>query len=186
MLRNGQRALFLEKLEDAVEGSGVRPFQVHVTGLDWVPNSDRTRWFLVLKLKGPETDGLNTLLAVTNCVARDSGLEMLYTGQEPQEDGLLEKESCMGGSGAGKKGLNRGKHKEFSAIVPADRTSRFHSSIAWQLEQPDKESLGSETALKSVGCLSISCDCLKVKIGNAIHDIPLTQRRLSEQALGRI
>lgn len=151
-----------------------------------MPNSERTRWFLVLRLKGPEADGLNSLLAAINCVARDSGLDMLYTEQESQEDRLLEKGPCMGESGAGKRRLNRGKHKEFSSIVPADRTSKFHSSIAWQLEQPDKEIVRSGDILKSVGGLSISCDCLKVKIGNAIHDIPLTEHRLSEQDLGRM
>jgi U6 snRNA phosphodiesterase len=186
MLRTEQRPIFLEKLQDAVEGSGVKPFQVHVTGLDWVPNSERTRWFLMLKLKRPENDGLNLLLAVTNYVAKDSGLEMLYTDQESREGGLPEKESPPGVSRAGRRGLNRKKHKEFPAMVSADYTSRFHFSIAWQLEEPGKRSIASVDALQPGKGLSISCDCLKVKIGNAIHDIPLLECRLSEQVLGRI
>ena len=184
MLRTEQRAEFLEKLEIAVVGSGVRPFHVHVTGLDWVPNSERTRWFLVLRLSRPGNDGLNHLLAATNCIARDSGLEMLYTDQEVSRDVLSEEESQVGEIPAGGKGRKSAKRGRLAATIPADHTSNFHFSIAWQLQDPGKGIIESADVLESMEYLSISCDCVKVKIGNAIHDIPLPGRRLSEQGLG--
>jgi hypothetical protein len=184
-LRTEQRAVFLEKLQNAVEGLGVRPFQVRVTGLDWVPNFERTRWFLVLRLKRPENDALNLLLAVTNCVARDSGLEMLYADQESREDGVLDEEPRLGRPPTDRRVLKHGKHGPFSGTLLADCTSKFHFSIAWQLEEPGKRSVEIADALESVEPLRISCDSLKVKIGNVIHNIPLPERRLSEQGLGR-
>ena len=172
VLRTEQRASFLEKLENAVGSSDVTPFQLHIAGLDWVPNSEKTRWFLVLKLKRPENDGLNLLLAVTNRVVRHSGLEMLYTDQDAEEDGVLEKEG-VDRLPVGKRGLKGRKHRRQDATVPADCTRKFHFSLAWQLEEPSKASIESTNALESVKRLSISCDLVKIKIGNTIHDIPL-------------
>jgi U6 snRNA phosphodiesterase len=184
MLRTEQRGAFLEKLEDAVGRSGVRPFQVFVTGLDWVPNANNTRWFLVLGLERPENDGLNHLLAVTNCVARDSGLEMLYADQEPCEEGLPDQPPRLVQLHAGRRGVRDKDYMQTPANAPADYSSKFHLSIAWQLQEPDKGGLASIEAIESVQQLSISCDCLKVKIGNAIHHISLSERRLSEQGSG--
>jgi hypothetical protein len=172
VLRTEQRASFLEKLEDAVKGSGVTPFQLRVSGLDWVPNSEKTRWFLVLKLEKPENDGLNLLLAVTNSVVRHSGLEMLYADQDTKEDGAQGKE-CVDRSTTGKRGLKDRRQRRQSATVPADCTGNFHFSLAWQLEEPERASIESADTLGPVKRLSISCDFVKVKIGNTIHDIPL-------------
>jgi U6 snRNA phosphodiesterase len=172
VLRTEQRASFLERLEDAVKGSGVTPFQLRVSGLDWVPNSEKTRWFLVLKLEKPENDGLNLLLAVTNSVVRHSGLEMLYANQDTKEDGALGKE-CVDRSTIGKRGLKDRRQMRQSATIPADCTGNFHFSLAWQLEEPERASIESADTLGPVKRLSISCDFVKVKIGNTIHDIPL-------------
>jgi U6 snRNA phosphodiesterase len=172
VLRTEQRVSFLEKLENAVRSSDVAPFQLQVSGLDWVPNSEKTRWFLVLKLEKPENDGLNLLLAVTNSVVKQSGLEMLYADQDAKEDGALEKE-CVDRSTAAKRGLKDRKQTRQSATVPADYTENFHFSLAWQLEEPERASIESAEALGPVKRLSISCDFVKVKVGNTIHDIPL-------------
>jgi U6 snRNA phosphodiesterase len=184
MVRTEHRTAFIQKLEEAVERSGVKPFRVHVTGLDWVPNSEKTRWFLVLRLGRPGNDGLNLLLAAMNCVARDSGLEMLYGTQEATEDGASDKELRIDKLPAGRTRLIDVKHRRLASMVQADCTSKFHLSIAWQLEEPGQENLESVGALKSVESFSISCNCVKVKIGNAIHDVALGERRLSEQGSG--
>ena len=185
VLRTEQRASFLEKLENTVGSSDVTPFQLHIAGLDWVPNSEKTRWFLVLKLKRPENDGLNLLLAVTNSVVRHSGLEMLYTDQDAEEDGVLEKE-CVDRLPAGKRGLKDRKQRRQGATVPADCTGNFHFSLAWQLEEPSKASIESADALESVKRLSISCDLVKIKIGNTVHDIPLPDGTLTAHCLGNM
>lgn len=185
VLRTEQRAPFLEKLENAVGSSDVTPFQLRVAGLDWVPNSEKTRWFLVLKLERPENDGLNLLLAVTNSVVRHSGLEMLYADQDTKEDGVLEKE-CVDGSTAGKGGLKDKKRRRQSATTPADCTRNFHFSMAWQLEEPDRASIESADTLGPVKRLRISCDFVKVKIGNTIHDIPLLDGTSTAHCLGNM
>jgi U6 snRNA phosphodiesterase len=184
-LRTEQRASFLEKLENAVGGSNVTPFQLHVAGLDWVPNSEKTRWFLVLKLKRPENDGLNLLLAVTNSVVRHLGLEMLYTDQDAEGDEALEKE-CVDRLPADKRGLKDRKQRRQGATVPADRTGNFHFSLAWQLEEPSKASIESADALEPVKRLNISCGLVKIKIGNTIHDIPLPDGALTAHCLGNM
>ena len=183
MLRTEQRASFLEKLENAVGSSDVTPFQLHIAGLDWVPNSEKTRWFLVLKLKRPENNGLNLLLAATNSVVRHSGLEMLYTDQDAEEDGVLENE-CVDRLPAGKRRLKDRKQRIQGATITADCSGNFHFSLAWQLEEPSKASIESAGALESVKRLSISCDLVKIKIGNTIHDIPLPDGTLTAHCLG--
>lgn len=186
MLRTEQRGAFLKKLEDAVGSSGVRLFQVLVTGLGWVPNANNTRWFLVLRLERPDNDGLNELLAVTNYVARDSGLEMLYADQNPCEEQLPDQPPRLVQLRASRRGLNGNEYMQVPAKVPADCTSKFHISIAWQLEEPCKGGLERIETIQSVQNLSISCDCLKVKIGNTIRHISLPERRLSQQDPGGI
>ena len=161
------------------------PFQLHVAGLDWVRNSEKTRWFLVLKLKRPENDGLNLLLAVTNSVVRHLGLEMLYTDQDAKGDGALEKE-CVDRLPADKRGLKDRKQRRQGATVPADRTENFHFSLAWQLEEPSKASIESADALEPVKRLNISCGLVKIKIGNTIHDIPLPDGALTAHCLGNM
>jgi hypothetical protein len=179
MLRTEKRGAFLEKLANAVGSSGVRPFQVLVVGLDWVPNENNTRWFLVLRLERPENDGLNHLLAMTNCVARNSGLEMLYADDEPYDERVPDQLPRLIQLPAGERELSDKEHKQTPAEVPRDCTSKFHLSIAWQLGEPDKRRLESIGAIQSVQHISISCESLKVKIGNAIHDISLPERRFS-------
>jgi hypothetical protein len=132
-LRAEQRSVFLEKLGDAVIGSGVRPFHVTVTGLAWVPNSQRTRWFLVLGLKRPGNDGLNHLLALTNCIARDLRLEMLYADEEAKGDVSSEGGPHDGEVPIGGKELKSRKHGRSAAKSPVDCTSKFHLNIAWQV-----------------------------------------------------
>jgi hypothetical protein len=183
VLQTEQRASFLEKLENAVGSSDVTPFQLHVAGLDWVPNSQKTRW--LLKLKRPENDGLNLLLAVTNSVVRHLGLETLYTGQDAEEDEVLEKE-CVDRLPAGKRRLKGKKQRRQGAKVPADCTGKFHFSLAWQLEEPSKASIESADALESVKRLNISCDLVKIKIGNTVYDIPLPDGTLTAHCLGNI
>lgn len=154
VLRTEQRADFQDALETGVRETGLRAFRVHATDLSWEPNFEKTRWFLVLRLGRPEGDRLNKLLAITNRVVRDLGLPLLYEGRRDVED----------------------------------HTSSFHISIAWQLEEPgsrQRDALsvvdGEDEAIRN---LSILCDCLKVKIGNTVHDIPLPERRQSVQGLG--
>lgn len=183
MLRTEQHAIFLEKLEDAIGASGIGPFHVDVARLEWAPNSDWTRWFLVLSLNKPVNDGLNTLLATTNYVARDLGFETLYVDLDDCKEGLPKKKLHVDLLHTATKVPDNREPREVSKIVPANCTSKFHLSIAWQLEEPSKASVKEFATPQPVDHLTIPCDCLKVKIGNVIHDIPLRGRGQSEQGL---
>ena len=184
ILRTEQREVFMEKLQDAVEDSGVRPFSLQVSGLEWVSNSEKSRWFLVLRLKRPANDGLNLLLATTNGIAKDSGLGLLYADEESNQAEILERGSCQGSSPMTKIEFKGGKQRRLAGTVPADCTSKFHLSIAWQLGEPVRKTSEIADTIESAEFLSISCNCLKVKIGNAVHDIPLPERTSSQQGLG--
>ena len=184
MLRTEQRTGFLEKLQDAVEGSGLRSFTIYATGLDWVSNSEKSRWFLALRLKRPDDNGLNRLLAVTNSVASDFGLETLYADEGSEQDQWTGKETRVSRTSGVRKEFKNGKQRPLAGPVPADCTSKFHFSIAWQLEEHDGKSSESPDIIESANRLGISCDCLKVKIGNVVHDLPLPQLRPSQQGLG--
>jgi len=65
--------VFLSALEQAIKSSAIRPFDVGFSSLGWVPNYEKTLWFLVLRASKPETDGLNKLLHVSNKVAAEFG-----------------------------------------------------------------------------------------------------------------
>jgi hypothetical protein len=117
-------------------------------------------------------------LGATNSVVRHSGLETLYADQDAKKDGVLDKE-CVDRSTAGKRGFKDRKQRRQGATVPADCTGKFHFSLAWQLVEPSRASIESADALESVKRLSISCDFVKVKIGNTIHDIPLLDGTLT-------
>ena len=109
---------------------------------------------------------------------------MLYADEEAKGDGLSEGGSQAGELLVGGQGLKSRKHRRTAVKAPLDCTSKFHFSIAWQLQEPTRELMKSTHALASMEHFKISFECLKVKIGNAIHDIPLSEHILSEQHLG--
>ncbi|KUL82275.1 hypothetical protein ZTR_10767 [Talaromyces verruculosus] len=65
-LTTDQKQPFIEAFERAIKSSNTQRFTVVPDTLDWVSNTERTRWFLVLKLKKPTGDNLNRLLQISN------------------------------------------------------------------------------------------------------------------------
>ena len=59
-------------------------FEVAFSSLDWVPNFEKNRWFLVLRVKVPENNGLNKLLHVSNTVVQEYGQAPLYVEASPR------------------------------------------------------------------------------------------------------
>jgi len=131
-----------------VRATSLRPFDVNVAGIDWVPNYENTRFFLVLRLARPRHDELNQLLHLTNGCATRFNLPLLY------EDG---------------------RPGRVSRIV--DRSSAFHMSIAWQLQEPSMEQkkriAGMNAAL--IQKSNIPFDAVKLKVGNVVKDIILSR-----------
>jgi len=154
VLDTDQRDLFQENLGANLMGSNVKPFCVRVTGLDWVPNHERTRFFLVLRLRKPDNDELNKLLSLCNKSALRFGLPLLYQSPErtPRRSSLSQQ----------------------SDLLTADRSDAFHISIAWSLSEPSEQIKQGIEAIKldQLCELDIYFSLLKVKIGNVVTDLP--------------
>ncbi|KAF3905588.1 hypothetical protein AA313_de0208548 [Arthrobotrys entomopaga] len=148
VLRTEERDNFMTSLERGVERTGIDPFEVRFTNLEWVPNQDRTRWFWVMRASSPvqsrqRQQSLALLLTMCNQVVRRHNQQELY---------LKDRRG----------GVRDG----------------FHVSLGWSLTEPTKElSEDILTAVASVQSdlaeLRMRCDTLKVKIGNAVHTINL-------------
>lgn len=168
VLKTDQKAAFQECLASKVSRSHVKPFTVEVTGLDWVANQDRSRFFLVLRLKRPDNDELNVLLSECNAVARQFGLPTLY---DDDDDGEYDHNY-------------KAKHGR-----KRDRSDAFHISIAWTLQVPanqgNEKGMGKgkgggqllgELVGDDVRGLKVRFSLLKLKIGSTVTDLPFVKR----------
>lgn len=176
MLKTQQRDDFLDAVTARIRASGVRPFTVRFGNPKWVPNFERTRWFLVVGLEQPEHDELNRLLVACNDASRAIGLGALYDrdefATESKDAPVLEKK------------------KKYSADFreSADRSERFHVSLAWKLEPPSDELLDpladpqvAKLVRDSISdALSLRFNEVKVKIGNAVHSLDLCAKAVVE------
>lgn len=126
--------------------------------LDWVSNTERTRWFLVLRLKKPKDDNLNRLLRISNQILGSYGQPSLYAAEKGSENG----------------GSKHDKSK--SRLTEAeDFTNCFHISLAWSLTEPslEEQERVSSIALDEMKFLEISFSSVKAKIGNVVHSLNL-------------
>ena len=151
VLETEQKDAFQQAVKDAIRDPGVRSFIVSPVSVDWVPNSDKSRYFLVLKLTRPPNNDLNKLLRACNACARRYKLQELYQAAEPELSPNLETRTTE------------------------SKDNPFHISIAWTLYKP---SVSATDALKQalpaeLTEASIAFDTVKLKIGNVIYDLPL-------------
>jgi hypothetical protein len=160
VLKTEQKDEFFLSLKEAISSSGARAFETSFEQLQWHPNEDRTRWFLVLRVTD-EDDALLKLLRTCNSVAVKYGQPKLYEDDDVQ---------------------GRGKRppRHMSKI-----SEKFHISIAWSLEEPPS-SLGriaGETACSAmdlppaVRSLRVPFGEVKVRIGQDVTSMPLDTRR---------
>ncbi len=145
--------------------------------LEWVANADRTRWFLVLRVADAPEDGaikdrLRGLLRACNIVVKGIGQPVLY--DQDAEVGAMD-----GGRAAirpRKRRKEAAPAREDAATTVGDPKSSpcFHISIAWTLDDPRRSSRLRELPDMAMdGSMEIRFSCVKVKIGNVVHDIPL-------------
>lgn len=173
------------------------PFTIQFDKLKWVPNFDRSRWFLVLGIKKPENDELNRLLTACNAAAQDCGHPGLYVGgvgDGPMEQDEEEEEpETKSNAARPRKRLRRSSHQpsepsntakgrnlEQSAIQ--DRTDRFHISIAWNLIPPEP------TWIKLVQDMDVNAmirspelpfNAVKLRIGREVHNLFLLGNKMT-------
>ncbi|KAL2862054.1 U6 snRNA phosphodiesterase Usb1 [Aspergillus pseudodeflectus] len=151
VLRTEQRQPFLDTFQRTLQTSDISPFDIQIGSLDWVSNSEKTRWFYVLRVKRPSQDHLNQLLRISNVSLGIFGQPPLY-------------ESTANPS-------------ELDTKKPKDYTEYFHVSVAWSLQEPsvrDRDKLES-IALQRLATLKIYFDSVKAKIGNHVSSIPLAR-----------
>lgn len=136
-------------------------FGIWFAGLDWVANFEKTRWFLVLRLRKPELDGLNKLLYLSNQVVQEYGQPPLYAKVSMHP--VISKR---------KKSLNN------SLVGTEDFSDAFHISIAWTLNAPTQELLEltktvARDQMTALDGVEVEIKEIKSKVGNVVTGIPL-------------
>ncbi|CRG92028.1 U6 snRNA phosphodiesterase [Talaromyces islandicus] len=151
VLATEQKQPFTDDFERAVQESSAKAFNAVPEGLDWVSNTENTRWFLVMRIKRPPQDQLNTLLRISNQTLTTFGQPPLYAPKKI-------------------------KHPVSSAYKEDDFSDRFHISLAWSLTAPsiDEQTRISGIDLKPLEeSLRIEFNSVKVKIGNVVKSLAL-------------
>ena len=158
VLETIEKGLFEDSIKSKLGDSRIKHFRVEATKLDWAANHDKTRFFLVLRLSKPQDDELNRLLSLCNATAEHFGQPQLYV--EPTDIHQLRVRPQLKGNKTGK---------------IADQSDAFHISIAWTLDEPNDSARQSLAALAEdqLPTLKVSFHVLKLKIGNAVIDLPL-------------
>lgn len=158
-------------------------FELKFENLDWVPNFERTRWFLVLRLRKPERNGLNRLLTVCNGTVEEFSQPPLYAASKSTRQPSLK--------------VNRSQRKyRRSHVDPLpkcdealDFSSAFHISIAWALEQPSSFAMDitkaaiNDEIFESLRKVSMKVDTLKVKVGNIVTSISMPLKAVEGKSL---
>lgn len=146
VLETDHRDEFLQAVKTAISDVGACSFSVTLRAVDWVPNFDKTRFFLVLKLTRPPNDDLNKLLSACNKCARKSKLPELY--HEPTGE----------------------PHAKSN-----DKDDFFHMSTAWTLQEPSTQAIEAVQQAMSARLkqTTVSFSTVKLKVGNAVHDVAL-------------
>ena len=159
VLKTEQKDGFFNALNDAVSGSGVKSFKTKLEELQWHPNEDQTRWFLVLRA-ADENDELMRLLRACNSVAEMYGQPRLY-----EHDGL-EKHSHK-------------KRRPDSHEQKLQVAKKFHISIAWSLQRPPDNdgTLAYGDIPSAIHQLKVPFNEVKVRIGQDVTSFSLGQKR---------
>lgn len=149
--------------------------------LDWVANAERTRWFLVLKARSLEHDGLYGLLRISNQLLGAFGQPPLY---QVAEESLLAKKM-----GVKAKGSTTGPRRQRGGIPntsPVDYSACFHVSIAWALAEPSLEQKHrlATIDLQPLASIKVQFNSVKAKIGNQVLNLVLPTLKLDTSGFG--
>jgi hypothetical protein len=161
-LKTEQKDGFFHSLRNAVRGSSVRAFATSLEQLQWHPNEDGTRWFLVLRVADRNHE-LMKLLHACNSVADMYDQPRLYEDDENAESKR-------------KNGVST-NHEQESQL-----SKKFHISIAWSLQKPsaigaDEDVNNGTASPNSVRSLSVPFNEVKVRIGQDVTLLPLDVKR---------
>ena len=155
-------------------------FPVKFSGLDWVPNFEKARWFLVLRLEETDNNRLNELLHISNEVVQQYGQMPLYapaaqtTSAGKSARATIPSKITLHARRAS--GSNKFK-TDWSKVQ--DVSGAFHISIAWTLHPPTEQLLEITKAVadqsSDVYQIQVRVEEVKAKGGNVVTNIPLPQ-----------
>lgn len=143
----------------------------------------------MLRLARPVGDELNKLLGACNGVVARMEQPVLYGNVDKGEDGPGGRETGNLRSGpASRKGKRPPGTLARCSVKHAaieDRSLYFHISIAWMLQDPGRRGVAAAatagsndndlTQIENQNVMEVPFDAVKVKIGNAVHDIPFAK-----------
>jgi hypothetical protein len=163
-LKTEQRDGFFQAMKKAVSSSGVKAFTTSFEQLQWHPNEDRTRWFLVLRADNDHE--LMKLLRACNYVAD------LYNQPRLYEDDGHGTSEC--------KKRDPTSHEQESQV-----SKKFHISIAWSLQEQSENGVAHASEASSDGGelpssvrdLGVVFNEVKVRIGQDVTSLSLVQKR---------
>lgn len=157
-------------------------FQVKFTSIDWVPNFENTRWFLIIRLEAPPANELNKLLGICNETGREYGKAPLYEDPAPENSPPTKRTRLE----ASYQSAASHPKKEQRLVPTVDE--KFHISIAWTLTPPsqkirDMTKVIEESKSSDLKTLQIEVKEMKVKIGNVVTSIRLPEKVKLEKGL---
>lgn len=152
-----------------------------------MPNFDRTRWFLVLRIDRPAKDELNRLLMISNRSLALFGQPALYEDaslvlsnrssgrdrdRDPSSSDALKPTKLPNGLGA-------------VHVQDSNYSTCFHISLAWSLQEPSHEERNKIAFLDSpkLRRMPINFDVVKTRIGNTVSNIQLSSKARNEKGL---
>ncbi|KAH7319330.1 U6 snRNA phosphodiesterase Usb1 [Rhexocercosporidium sp. MPI-PUGE-AT-0058] len=173
-----QKDEFVDSLHRVLKVSGIRPFDITFTGLKWVANFEKTRWFLVLSIPKPEADGLNKILHVCNSVVKQYGKPPLYPKPPTGPSIYTHKKQQKRKLQENRKASYDKSHAIIDWTEMQDATDSFHISLAWILQSPSEELLELTQAvakdhLNKLQDIQVSVKEIKCKVGNIVTSISL-------------
>lgn len=171
-----ERELFMTSLRRSIESSGVPPFQISFKSLAWVANSERSRWFLVLRVSRPDGDELQRLLNISNVTVRKTGQLPLYASSNPTYHSPSHDKRSSHQEG---RSIDIREHLDIMNSTKHEcDPDAFHVSIAWKLSPPNQDllectELVSNKNIQHFSQFLLHIEKIKVKVGNAVTVIPL-------------
>ncbi|KAH8689033.1 U6 snRNA phosphodiesterase Usb1 [Talaromyces proteolyticus] len=167
VLATEQKHAFAELFENSIQESPIKPFTVIPETLDWVSNSEKTRWFLVMRIRKPPNDELNALLRISNQTLAKFNQPSLYESQTS-----ITRSSKKRGSN---KNLSLAGKYSNDDVTSQDLSDRFHISLAWCLDEPSLEIQEKTSGIdvKPLQSLKIIFNSVKAKIGNVVKSFNL-------------
>jgi Uncharacterised conserved protein len=98
ILTTEQKEGFTSSIKDAIRKTLTNPFDVKFTDVEWVANTPKTRWFLVLRVQEAADiaqNKLKTILGACNGIAAEFGLPLLYAKKKQREYGDAPEEGAI-------------------------------------------------------------------------------------------